>query len=145
MERDDDMTDRLPELIAAAQDALTKAYAPYSGHPVGAALLASDGNIYSGCNVENAAYPLGACAEAGAIGGMVMAGARRIEHVVIVGPGEKACTPCGGCRQKIYEFAADSAVPVTVCSVGGTVLLETDIKTLLPHAFGPSNVQEMSE
>lgn len=139
------MTDRLPELIKAAQEALAKAYAPYSNHPVGAALLADDGQVYSGCNVENAAYPLGACAEAGAIGAMVLAGARSIKHIVIVGPGEVACTPCGGCRQKIVEFAKGQAVPVTVCASDGTPLLETDIKALLPHSFGPANVEERCE
>lgn len=129
-------------LIERAREALLKAYAPYSKHPVGAALVADDGSLYAGCNIENAAYPLGQCAEATAIGSMVLAGNKRISHIVIVGPGEQACTPCGGCRQKIREFSGPDGVAITICNNDGDVLLETTIAELLPHAFGPDNVQE---
>lgn len=127
-------------LIDAAVAALARAYAPYSKHPVGAAILASDGNIYAGCNVENAAYPLGQCAESTAIGNMVLGGGLAIRHVVVVGPAETACTPCGGCRQKIREFAGEEGAPVTVCDRHGNILLETSSADLLPHAFGPENI-----
>lgn len=129
-------------IIEAAIQAIEKAYAPYSNHPVGAAILAEDGNIYSGCNVENAAYPLGQCAEATAIGNMVLGGARAIEQIVIVGPGEHVCTPCGGCRQKIREFSTTPDVRVTVCNKSGDILLETTISELLPHDFGPQNINK---
>ncbi|NVJ70316.1 MAG: cytidine deaminase [Alphaproteobacteria bacterium] len=136
------MATDLKALIDAAMKARDAAYAPYSNHPVGAAVLTTSGEVFAGCNVENAAYPLGTCAEAGAIAAMVMAGEREIAHVVIVGPGEAACTPCGGCRQKIREFAGSDGKPVTICDKDGNVLLETDSAALLPHAFGPDNVDE---
>ena len=132
--------ERLAELIEAAVKANEMAYAPYSDHPVGTAILANDGNIYSGCNVENAAYPLGNCAEATAIGAMVMGGGHRIQHVVVVGPGAHLCTPCGGCRQNIREFAGASGAPVTICDHRGNILLETTSAELLPHSFGPENI-----
>jgi len=129
------------QLVAAAVAALKKAYAPYSNHPVGAALIANDGEIYSGCNIENAAYPLGQCAESTAIGNMVMGGGHAIKHLVVVGPNEGLCTPCGGCRQKIREFTGASGVPVTICDHHGNILLETDSAELLPNSFGPENAE----
>lgn len=137
------MADSKADLIAAAKAALDKAYAPYSDHPVGAAVLADDGTIHVGCNVENAAYPLGSCAEATAIANMVLSGQQQLRHVVIVGPGDHLCTPCGGCRQKIREFAGSFEVPVTICSSEGAILLETDSATLLPHSFGPENIDKI--
>ena len=92
-------------LIAAARAVRARAYAPYSNHAVGAAVLDEHGRIHAGCNVENAAYPEGTCAEAGAIAAMVAAGSRHIAAMAIAGPGPALCTPCGGCRQKIREFA----------------------------------------
>ncbi|TNE65994.1 MAG: cytidine deaminase [Alphaproteobacteria bacterium] len=139
------MTDQLDAMIKAARDARDLAYAPYSKHPVGAAILTRSGHIYAGCNVENAAYPLGACAETGAISAMVMAGERIIDHVVVIGPGDVACTPCGGCRQKIREFAPAEGCKVTICGRDGQVLLETDSHALLPYSFGPDNVHEMQD
>lgn len=136
------MATDVKKLIAAALKARDVAYAPYSRHPVGAAVLASDGKIHAGCNVENAAYPLGTCAEAGAIAAMILAGGRAIEHIVVVGPGDVACTPCGGCRQKIREFAGSTGKPVTICDKDGNILLETTSAELLPHAFGPDNIDE---
>lgn len=130
------------KVITAAVEAIDRAYAPYSGHPVGAAILANDGNVYAGCNVENAAYPLGQCAEATAIGNMVLGGGSAIEEIVIVGPGDEPCPPCGGCRQKIREFADKNGVPVTVCNRNGDILLETTSAELLPHAFGPENIKK---
>lgn len=128
-------------LIEAAIAARAQSYSPYSGYAVGVALLADDGTIYAGCNVENAAYPLSFCAEANAIGNMVAAGGRQIVHVVVTGPGTDICTPCGGCRQQIREFASSLDTPVTICDASGAVLLETNIGTLLPNSFGPENLK----
>ena len=98
----------LADLFAAAKIAQANAYAPYSRFKVGAALRSQSGAVYSGCNVENAAYPEGFCAEAGAIAAMALAGERRIAEILVVGDGDALCTPCGGCRQRIREFADPS-------------------------------------
>ncbi|WP_414827607.1 cytidine deaminase [Alteromonas sp. H39] len=120
-------------LIEKATEAQANAHAPYSGFQVGAAVLSSSGNIYAGCNVENAAYPLGQCAEATAIGIMVAAGEKALDSVVIMSPNDEFCFPCGGCRQKIAEFAAD-AVPVIMATQSGESFATT-VGELLPHAF----------
>lgn len=101
------MTDE--ELLQAARAIREHAYCPYSNFKVGAALLDDAGNLHTSCNVENAAYPLGSCAEAGAISAMIAAGGKRIVRLAVAGGGEntKACPPCGGCRQRIREFADD--------------------------------------
>ncbi len=138
------MTTVKQDLITSAQAAIENAYAPYSNHPVGAALLADNGQIYSGCNVENAAYPLGACAEAGAISAMVNDGGRMIKQVVIVGPADEPCTPCGGCRQKIAEFATNETEVVMV-KRSGEELMTLTMADLLPHAFGMANVAEVKK
>ncbi|MEO1460382.1 MAG: cytidine deaminase, partial [Pseudomonadota bacterium] len=101
-------------LAAAAVKVRGLAYAPYSKFQVGAALRDEDGRIHRGCNVENASYSQCQCAEATAIGAMVAAGARRITAVAVAGPDGVTCTPCGGCRQRIREFAAPET-PVLVC------------------------------
>ena len=98
----------LGELFAAAKAAQKNAYARYSHFHVGAALRTVSGAVFSGCNVENAAYPQGACAEAGAIAAMAAAGERRIKEILVIGDGDALCTPCGGCRQRIREFADPS-------------------------------------
>ena len=126
-------------LVEAALAARSRAYAPYSRFLVGAALRTEEGAIHAGCNVENAAYPEGTCAEAGAIAAMVMAGGRRIAEVVVAGGGEMPCTPCGGCRQKIREFAMPS-LPVRMVDASGRLLLTTTLEALLPHSFGPDNL-----
>lgn len=125
-------------LIAAAQAVRAQAYAPYSGHPVGAAVQDEHGVIHTGCNVENAASPQGVCAEAGAISAMIAGGGRRIVAVAVAGPGPALCTPCGGCRQKIREFAA-AGTPVLVCGPEGLERTFT-LGDLLPAAFGPDNL-----
>lgn len=132
--------ENMKKLIAEAVEARGQSYSPYSGYSVGASLLAEDGSIYAGCNVENAAYPLGFCAEANAIGKMIMGGGKKIVHVVVTGPNKDICTPCGGCRQQIREFAHSQNIPITICDVGGAVIMETNIGTLLPHSFGPENL-----
>ncbi len=104
------------ELINAAKEARENAYCHYSGFAVGAAILDENGNLHVGCNVENAAYPLGNCAEAAAIAAMIVEGGTRIVKIAIVGgSGEVApCTPCGGCRQRIREFADDETIIITM-------------------------------
>ncbi|AOX16446.1 cytidine deaminase [Kozakia baliensis] len=129
------MTD---ELIQAAIHIRKRAYAPYSKFLVGAALRC-EGVVYAGCNVENAAYPLGSCAEAGAISAMVAGGGRQIEEIVIVGNGDVACTPCGGCRQRLREFGRPDLVVRMVSESGETKLVRT-LGALLPDAFGPENL-----
>lgn len=124
--------------IAAAIAARAAAYAPYSGFRVGAAVRGESGAVYRGCNVENAAYPEGLCAEAAAIAALVMAGERRITEIAVAGGGAELCTPCGGCRQKIREFAADS-VPILVCGPDGLRRRFT-LADLLPASFGPHNL-----
>ncbi|HVY51797.1 MAG TPA: cytidine deaminase [Devosia sp.] len=123
------------DLFSAAEAARAKAYAPYSHFHVGAAILADDGRIYAGCNVENAAYPIGNCAEASAIAAMIAGGGRRIKRMYVTGPGAAPVTPCGGCRQRIREFA-DQDVVVISHGVEGAPLSQT-LAELLPHSFGP--------
>jgi cytidine deaminase len=122
-------------LFEAAEAVRTRAYAPYSGFTVGAAILADDGNIYAGCNIENAAYPQGNCAETSAIAAMIAGGGRRIARIYVTGPGTAPVTPCGGCRQRIREFA-DLDVPVISHGIDGAPLEQT-LGQLLPHSFGP--------
>jgi cytidine deaminase len=123
------------DLFAAAETVRARAYAPYSRFHVGAAILADDGKIYAGCNIENAAYPIGNCAEASAIAAMIAGGGKRIKRMYVTGPGAVPVTPCGGCRQRIREFA-DQDVVVTSQGVDGTPLVQT-VAQLLPHSFGP--------
>jgi cytidine deaminase len=122
-------------LFDAAEAVRAKAYAPYSNFHVGAAILADDGKIYAGCNVENAAYPVGNCAEPSAIAAMLAGGGKRIKRIYVTGPGTTPVTPCGGCRQRIREFA-DLDVEVISHGVDGTPLVMT-LGELLPHSFGP--------
>jgi len=131
------MTDTVNDkaLFEAAEAIRAKAYAPYSRFHVGAAILADDGRIYAGANIENAAYPQGNCAEASAISAMIAGGARRIKRIYVTGPGTAPVTPCGGCRQRIREFA-DLDVTVISHGVEGTPLVST-LEQLLPHSFGP--------
>lgn len=126
-------------LTAAALAARATAYAPYSRFAVGAALRTTDGAIHAGCNVENAAYPEGTCAEAGAIAAMALAGGRRIAELVVAGGGDTPCTPCGGCRQKLREFAGPEMV-IRIVDAAGQMLLLTSLAELLPHSFGPDNL-----
>ena len=134
------MTATEPELLAAALAVQRNAHAPYSKFPVGAALRSRSGQVFTGCNVENSAYPLGTCAEAGAIAAMAAAGERAIEVLVTVADGDMLATPCGGCRQKIREFAT----PSTVIHVAGPdgVRKTYTMDELLPDSFGPENLIE---
>ena len=126
-------------LFEAAKAAQAKAYAPYSHFNVGAALRTPSGAIFSGCNVENAAYPQGACAETGAISAMALAGERHIAEILVIGDGEGLCTPCGGCRQRIREFAS-AETPVHIAGPDG-LRLTLSLAELLPYSFGPENLR----
>ncbi len=128
----------IDRLFEAAKAAQARAYAPYSGFPVGAALLADDGAIFSGCNVENAAYPNGLCAESGAIAAMVIAGERRITDVLVVGGAGGPLTPCGACRQRLFEFSNDET-RVHLADAAGPVEVLL-LRELLPRAFGPHDL-----
>lgn len=125
-------------MLALARDAMAKAYAPYSNFHVGAVVKGANGRLYSGCNVENAAYPQGNCAEASAIAAMVLDGETKIAEVLVMGAGEALVTPCGGCRQRIREFAADD-VPIHICSPDELRRTVT-LGELLPLSFGPENL-----
>ena len=127
------------ELVAAAISAMSHAYAPYSSFYVGAAIRDENGQIHSGANVENAAYPQGACAEAGAISAMIMAGGRKIDAIAVAGKGDVLCTPCGGCRQRIREFA-EAATPIIIADETGERARFT-LAEILPHSFGPDNLR----
>jgi cytidine deaminase len=121
------------DLIAAAAEVRRQAYAPYSGFQVGAAVRAEGGQVHVGCNVENVAYPEGTCAEAGAIASMIAAGDREIREVAVIADAPTPVSPCGGCRQKIAEFAGPEVV-VTMATVDGQRLVAT-VAELLPGAF----------
>ncbi|GAB4358650.1 MAG: cytidine deaminase [Kiloniellaceae bacterium] len=125
------------DLIEAAIAAMAKAYAPYSNFPVGAAVRGASGRIYAGCNVENAAYPQGCCAEASALSAMVMGGETRAVEAAVAGKGEALVTPCGGCRQRLREFAADDLL-IHICGPKGLRRTVT-LGELLPLSFGPDN------
>lgn len=127
------------DLLKSAQAVRENAYAPYSKFQVGAAVLGADGEIYAGCNVENAAYPEGACAEANAIAAMVAGGCTEIAQIAIVKKGGGKVAPCGGCRQKINEFAG-ADVPIFVQGKDGALQPYT-LGELLPVAFGKSNLE----
>ena len=127
------------EMLAVANAARAAAYAPYSRFRVGAALLAEDGRIFGGCNVENAAYPEGVCAEGGAISAMVLAGQRRAKAVLVVGAGAHLTPPCGGCRQKLREFCDPTQFQVLIVNEDGRQQQWT-LEELLPSSFGPDHL-----
>ncbi len=120
-------------LLHAATDVRLRAYAPYSRFKVGAAIRAASGAVYAGCNVENVAYPEGTCAEAGAIAAMVAGGDTVIAEVCVIADSPEPVPPCGGCRQKISEFAAQDVV-VTLCTTSGKSKSMT-VAELLPGLF----------
>ena len=123
----------MKDLFTAARRAFDRAYAPYTPFPVGAAIKTGSGQIYAGANVQNAASPIGNCAEASAIAAMIAAGEREIVECVVVAGGERLCTPCGGCRQRLAEFAKPD-LPIHICGPDGFRQTFT-LETLLPHTF----------
>jgi cytidine deaminase len=128
----------MDDLVRLARTMMVRAYAPYSKFHVGAAVRDEDGGIHGGCNVENAAYPQGLCAEAGAIAALVAAGKRRVLECAVIGPGPEIITPCGACRQKLREFAGDD-LKIHLCGPGGVHRTVT-LGALFPMSFGPHHL-----
>ena len=126
------------KLFNAAKMVRENAHVPYSNFKVGAAFLTEDNSIISGCNVENAAYPQSQCAEASAIGNLVSQGFSKIKEVVVIGSGSLLCSPCGGCRQRLREFAS-LETQIHMCNSDGHLKTST-LKELLPDSFGPENL-----
>ena len=126
-------------LLAAAREAAARAYVPYSGFPVGAALLTADGTVVTGSNVENASYGLTVCAERVAVFAAAAAGHRQVRAVAVVAPRAAGATPCGACRQVLNEFAPrDGDLTVVLDGPAGTEL--TTLAALLPRSFGPTDL-----
>ena len=121
------------DLFEAARAAMSLAHAPYSKFPVGAAIRAEDGKIYAGANIENLSFPQGWCAEPTAISMMIMGGARKIVEMAVIAEKLPLCPPCGGCRQKIAEFAT-AKTPIYLCDETGVKKTMT-MEELLPHSF----------
>lgn len=126
------------KLFEAAQNVRENAHVPYSKFKVGAALLTSNDSIVVGCNVENAAYPQSQCAEASAIGNLISQGFYKIEEVLVIGSGNLLCSPCGGCRQRLREFASLDVL-IHMCNSKGHLKTCT-LGELLPDSFGPENL-----
>ena len=132
------ITENFDNLFNAALLVREKAHVPYSNFKVGAAFLTNDNKIITGCNVENAAYPQSQCAEATAIGNMISNGSKKIMEIVVIGTGHLLCSPCGGCRQRIREFASLDT-KIHMCNESGHMKTLT-LEELLPDSFGPENL-----
>ena len=131
------ITDRLTELAAAAKSASEAAYSPYSNFAVGAAILTQSGEVFTGCNVENASFGLTICAERNAAFQAVAQGQREISAVAIYTPTPTPTAPCGACRQVLFEFGPDAQV---YCICDGEDVIHSTVSDLLPGAFGPDDV-----
>ncbi len=126
------------KLFKEAKKVRERAYVPYSKFKVGVAFLTEDNSVIVGCNVENAAYPQSQCAEATAVGNLITNGYKKIKEIVVIGSGKLLCSPCGGCRQRIREFAS-LEVKIHMCNSNGHLKTST-LKELLPDSFGPENL-----
>ncbi|WP_137699444.1 cytidine deaminase [Marimonas lutisalis] len=126
------------DLLHAAREVRENAYAPYSHFKVGAAVRGASGTVYAGCNVENVSYPEGTCAEAGAIAALIAAGETELTEALVIADAPHPVSPCGGCRQKLAEFARHD-VPVTMTTTSGDSMTVT-IGDLLPAAFDQSHM-----
>ena len=129
------MTDQ--ELVEKAFAMLERSYSPYSHFPVGAALEGTDGTVYTGCNVENAAYGSCICAERTALVKAVSEGCRSFRRLAVVGNGDDYCWPCGSCRQMLYEFAPDLEI---LAGRGDHQFVKYTLRELMPHGFGPESL-----
>ena len=129
---------KFDDLYIKAAEVMDAAYVPYSKFKVGAAILDENDNYHVGCNVENAAYPIGNCAEASAISSMIMSKGTKIIAIAVTGYGDMLCTPCGGCRQRIREFASLNT-PIIIGNEKKIQKIFT-LKDLLPYSFGPENL-----
>lgn len=127
-------------LIQQAREAAQRAYVPYSQFPVGAAMLTDRGEIVTGCNVENASYPLTMCAERTAIGAVVSQGAGKVVAVAVSAPKAKPCSPCGACRQVLYEFNPDMEV---IMDAGDAEPVVLTLAQLLPHGFNNLSLENV--
>jgi cytidine deaminase len=137
------MNDEQRLLFDAAVAVQARAHVPYSKYHVGCALITDDGSLFAGANIENAAYPQGWCAEASAIAAMASAGHRRIRTLLTIGPGRELATCCGGCRQKIREFADADTRVISTCADGLMAIYTMD--ELLPDSFGPENLDVVAD
>lgn len=133
------MTKKLEKLITSAREAYEKAYAPYSNFQVGSSILDEHNNIHNGCNVENAAYPSGSCAEEQAIGNMIVSGGRCIKELVVIGKSDELITPCGACRQRIREFCKKNTL-IHICDIDRGHIKSFNFEELLAYSFGPENL-----
>ncbi|KIF07722.1 cytidine deaminase [Streptomyces sp. RSD-27] len=122
-------------LRAAARDVMTRAYAPYSGFPVGVAALVDDGRVVTGCNVENASYGLGLCAECGLVSSLQATGGGRLTHFTCVDGKGECLVPCGRCRQLLYEFGGPDLLVDTPAGI-------LPLSAMLPQAFGPDHLRQ---
>lgn len=125
-------------LLQASLAARERSHSPYSQYAVGAAVLDETGAIHAGCNVENAAYPEGWCAETTALGAMLMAGGKQVKAVLVSGPGPDVITPCGGCRQRLREFGSDDMLIIAADPTG--IRRTWTLSQLLPASFGPDHL-----
>jgi len=132
------ISENFEKLFLEAKNVRENAHVPYSEFKVGAAFLTENDSIISGCNVENAAYPQSQCAEASAIGNLVSSGYTKIKEVVVIGSGDLLCSPCGGCRQRLREFASLNTL-IHMCNNNGHLKTST-LAELLPDSFGPENL-----
>ncbi len=132
------ISEKFDKLFEAAKLVRKNAHVPYSKFKVGVALLTEDDSVIVGCNVENAAYPQSQCAEASAVGNLVSQGFSKIKEVVVIGSGNILCSPCGGCRQRLLEFASLD-VSIHMCNTDGH-LKTSSLEQLLPDSFGPENL-----
>lgn len=130
----------MSELFEKARAVREHAYAPYSQFKVGAAIRSSSGKIFIGCNVENAAYPEGVCAEAGAISAMIAGGETKISEICIVADTSQPIAPCGGCRQKLAEFSTPETEVILAASMGEVT--RRTVGDLLPESFGPAHLSD---
>ena len=135
------MSDNSELMAEKACEVMQNAYAPYSNYHVGVCVLAEDGSMFTGCNVENASYGLTICAERSAITSLISDGKKKIKALAVVGSGEELCTPCGSCRQVMREFAAPDT-PVYLCNPKTKkVVRTTTMGELLPDSFGPEHLE----
>ena len=132
------ISENFKKLFLEAKKVRENAHVPYSQFKVGAAFLTEKDTVVTGCNVENAAYPQSQCAEASAIGNLVSCGYTKIKEVVVIGSGDLLCSPCGGCRQRLREFASLDTL-IHMCNIDGHLKTST-LSDLLPDSFGPENL-----
>jgi len=128
------------DMLEQATAAMQNAYVPYSNFPVGACFRSQTGELFNGCNIENASYGLGLCAEASALVKMISQGHKKIAEVLIIIPGDKICPPCGACRQRIQEFVIPNTI-VHLCTINGAYE-KFKFSELFPHPFSPQNLEE---